>query len=441
MPFDFGRSPRWSRLCTVSVSPRKKDIFLDQRGGMDTPSRRQLLATGTVALLSASGCLGLGNSSGDAEPESSGNPAEDGTEDTPANRTETTVERTVTATPADPELPSELASSWPLPSYSTGRSGHTPETAGPTSDVSELWTVDIDEPLSTPVIVDEQLYVVGESGTVHALDARTGTGEWTVSVDPVGRTIGVLDGRLWVRTGNTLVSLDKDGTPLWQVDSHDYRVGDVAPHGVYYLERRYGTTLAVGADLSGEIRWRADLVSQEREEILAGPENVYAVSGPEWEYHALGVDTGGSETVEVAGGSPKALTAHDGELFYADREGNLYGPRWWLELGGFGVSAPRVGPDAVFVFVRDDENRGVHAFDRATGGRNWQTEGGDVRDFVVTTASVIACTTTKLVALDAADGSKRWETTFPERRQPALSVVDDLVYMSHSDGIVAYREP
>jgi outer membrane protein assembly factor BamB len=408
---------------------------------MDPLSRRQLLAAGSLALVSTAGCLWRdSDSTGENGSNSTPGEAETGTEQATGTPSETAAEGTVTPTSDQVEHPSEITTTWPFPGYSYGRTANTPETAGPQGGVSELWSVNTGDVLSTPIITGERLFVIGQSGTIRALEATTGTQLWTVSVDPVGRSVGVLGDRLWVRTGQTLVSLDLEGNRLWQVESNDYRRGAIGPQGVYYLERRYGTTLAVGTDHSGEQRWKADLVSQEREEIVAGPEHVYAVSGPEFELHKIAAESGDSETLSVPGGSPKGLTVADGDLFYADRTGNLYAPNWWLDLAVSGVSSPRVGPDTVFVFVRGGDNQGVLAFDRKTGARRWQSPDIEVRDFVATTDSVIACTPERLIALDVADGTERWQTSFPDRRQPNLAVVDDMVYVSHSDGIVVYRE-
>lgn len=408
---------------------------------MDTPSRREILTAGSVAILPTAGCLWRGSdSTREGTPQQS--PASTATrnrESSPAV-SETPTE-TVTATQTQVEPPAEITTSWPYPNYSQGRTGVTPETPGPLGEVSKLWEHHTDDVLSPPVIVDETLYVIGQSGRIRALEAATGTELWTESVSPVGRSVAILDNRLWVRTGETVLSFDRDGNRLWQLTSHDYRRGEIASHGVYYLERRYGTTFAVGADHSGERRWRRDLVSQEREEIVAGPAHVYAVSGPEYELYKLAAESGDRETISVPGGSPKGLTVGGGELFYADRTGNLYAPNWWLDLAGFGVSSPRVGPGTVFVFVSDGENSGLNAFDRETGRHRWRTAGIDVRDFVATTETVIACTPTRLIAFDTSDGTMLWETEFSKRNQQTLAVVDDIVYVSHASGIVGYRGP
>lgn len=393
-------------------------------------SRRALLVSGVAMLSAGAGCLW---GEGDTESQADTNPAA-------ANGTKTrqTGESGTTAQ-ATPAPPNKISANWPLPDYSFGRASYTPETAGPVAGLGELWRLDAGEWLSTPVVSDGVLYVVGQSGTVLAVDAVTGDRRWERSLAPIGRSVAVRDG-IYVRTSGTLHALDTAGAQRWQVDSPDYREGTIGPDGVYYLERRYGATLVVGLTHSGDARWEADIQRQEREEILAGPDHVYAVAGTAPEVVQFDSQSGEAQSLDVPGGIPTGLTASDGELYHVDLAGNLHAPDWWRNVAQFGISAPRIGPERVYVAANDDRTSGVYALDRTDGREHWNREAtGDVLDFVITTDSLIARTPTSLFAVAVDDGTRRWSRTVPEVRQANLAVVDDVLYVSHAEGLVAYR--
>src|SRR5262245_32144492 len=90
---------------------------------------------------------------------------------------------------------------------------------------------------STPLFVDNIIYITGFGGNAWALDARSGRQIWryrrNVPDDfrgccgPVNRGFGVLGDKLFLSTADAhLVALDmKTGTVVWDVELENYKLG------------------------------------------------------------------------------------------------------------------------------------------------------------------------------------------------------------------------
>jgi outer membrane protein assembly factor BamB len=188
---------------------------------------------------------------------------------------------------------------------------------------------------------------------VHAVDAADGTELWRKTVDQRFRASpAVADGRVVLGDG-PLVALDTaDGSELWRSD----------------------------VDVSGS-------------PTLAG-ETVYA-----------------STEGDVEGvGQLTAFDATDGSVRWSV-DPTRDGTPWSV------LAAPAVHEGTVYVPTASDETgeeaAGIHAFDAATGEREWVglvEDRPDAKPPVVVDGSVLALVGDRVYALDAADGSKRWDT-------------------------------
>jgi cyclase len=134
---------------------------------------------------------------------------------------------------------------------------------------------DWDMSAPTPVIAGDTIYVGSGDGSMHAVDAVTGTRIWRFQSKGKVRGTAVLDGdRVVFGTFDGLVvALDRHGgTKLWEWDSHGPVVTSVALVGDrIVVGNRYGVLAAVN-DSSGKLAWAMQLwgSSAESEATPAG---------------------------------------------------------------------------------------------------------------------------------------------------------------------------
>ena len=188
-------------------------------------------------------------------------------------------------------------------------------------DVTVKWQFTSDQsfdylgsPSPSPVVTNGIVYSRNSDGTVHALDADTGTERWRFTAEarnPPQPVIG--DETVYVYNETTLYALDADtGTERWNVDPREGISSEPRPvDGTVYFNAG-GTVRALDAD-TGTERWNSTIASG-----------------------ALTIDNG---TVYVAGDGVYALDADTGT------------ERWNASTGGLSISRPVVADGAVFTSV------------------------------------------------------------------------------------------
>lgn len=84
------------------------------------------------------------------------------------------------STTAQTDIDSQ-ASEWPMPNGDSARTSHNPSSDGPRNITLDWDGTTGENPgvVSQPVIVNNTVYVVGVGGNVTAVDADTGTVEWS----------------------------------------------------------------------------------------------------------------------------------------------------------------------------------------------------------------------------------------------------------------------
>ena len=102
---------------------------------------------------------------------------------------------------------------------------------------------------TTPLVLDDVLYVTGSNNFAWALDARTGRPFWQYRRElpndlgygrsaPVNRGFGILGDRLFMLTldANLLAFDRRTGEVLWEVDLADHRLGFAATHAPLVID-------------------------------------------------------------------------------------------------------------------------------------------------------------------------------------------------------------
>lgn len=415
-----------------------------------SPARRALLASlGTAAV---AGCLGRPD-------DRAGDPKSSPTDESGSGPA------------ADPEPPDSVDSEWPMPAADAGRSNCVPAAAGPTEPVAELWRVDAEPGLSSPVVAGGTVYVGGADGTVLALDARTGAERWRRSVGGPAATPWAVGEDLYVPTAEAVVALSAaDGEQRWRTDvpvegGGSGRAGTTsagpsdgavlgADHGVYRLSGGVGRSSAVVTALDradGGERWRADLGDPVERHLFAGGGFVFVSTGP---YSPIPW-TLDPATGAVVGDEPPSGHDFPAERFY--RDGTRYGLDPFFEIvearavaeSGHGWSrglpvkedaAVSGGCDRVYHAGSGGDGPALHALSATDGAVAWTGDAvtDPVGRPVVAGECVLVPTAETLHCFDPADGTERWSRP-ADGAGRRVAVADDLLYATGGGAVRALR--
>ncbi len=221
--------------------------------------------------------------------------------------------------------------------------------------VTPVWTFEAGSPLwAGATFADGTVYVGGQDGQLHALDARTGRKRWSF------RAGGPIRTRATVAGADVYFQAD---------DGYLYRL----------------------AAASGEERWRVRVVEKPIERL--------PFDNPKSRYDRFGSD------VTVAGGR-LYLGTHDGRVLAVDP---ARGERLWEFASGDSVLAAPAVADGRVVFGSFDGH--VYALEASTGKLLWKR---DTRGAVVSTPAVVGDRVVvgnrsyDLLGLDARTGEPAW---------------------------------
>ncbi|SDQ32964.1 outer membrane protein assembly factor BamB family protein [Natronobacterium texcoconense] len=334
---------------------------------------------------------------------------------------------------------------WPRAGYDDTNTGFVPESDGPGSSLTTSWRADVPRGNayvhSTPVLVDERLYVchpaVEDDGSQHVvvrvLDAATGETLERFTVTEYDESTSeflyrdslvAADGSLSVLAFDGLHSFTLEGDRRWHcpidgvpngsnlVSGQPVVAGDTVFVSTASITRGTETSEGVYAvdDETGDVRWRYDV-----------PDSLeYG-----WTYSPAVTDD--TVYVSLLGERVVALEAATGEL------------EWETDVPATGP--PTVADGRVFVPGETDDDRlsFVAALDAATGDERWRRTGdGDRsgRQLAVADGTVYAREGLEaFVARDAETGEQRWrqsESGYPTGTRPV--VTDDLLYVGTGGG-------
>lgn len=350
-------------------------------------------------------------------------------------------------------VPDSVDTAWPMPAFESGRSNFTPETAGPTTRITDLWRVSTEAALSDPIVARGRVYVGGDDGVVRALDARSGTARWRESVGARAGIPWALDDRLYVPVDGGIVALEADdGTPAWRAET-PRRTGFVAArHGVYYVDTAGPAVVAIDR-ADGSNRWRSAIDDPWQATLLATDEHVIVSTGSQWdEPWTLAADTGrfaGRQRPDRGGsdmtaerfaldGTVFAIDPMFGELQAATTSGG-YDATWHGGVDAYAPVALAGGAEHLYVAGTHPESR-LYACSLTDGETEWRTSlpGAPVGRPTVAGESVLVRTEDELRCVDPDDGAERWTRT-ADGIGSRVVLADDLVYTTDGDEVRAFR--
>ncbi|WP_435333441.1 PQQ-binding-like beta-propeller repeat protein [Haloarchaeobius sp. TZWWS8] len=334
------------------------------------------------------------------------------------------------------------------------------------TDGSERWRFEADAGVFEPTVAESGVYVAtGWNAGTHGVDQRVvrvegGESRW--QTEKTGSYLSLLateGDRVFVCTGDdaigmsgeSMFALDGDGTEAWRMESGDVRDATLHEGNLVYSVANSVTTMISAAD--GETVWTHPGAPVGGEPELG--DGLLLLDAVEQDgngdYPVLGVDpSDGTERWRYASdegdegpfvcpggvidGGQVVGTEYGGLLFGLDATDGA--EQWTYPVSGETRDAPAVTADTAFVTGMDGS---LHAVNRETGERRWQSSITGIPRGVATTGdSVVVWTSGKSVPGVYAfgpDGSERWSFRYDgSLGQPV--VAESGVYVATRSGYV-----
>lgn len=301
---------------------------------------------------------------------------------------------------------------WPQQGRTPANTNHDPDPESVLTDTSLAWVAGAYNGVFTaPVVADGTAYVGDYDGGVHALDLENGEPVWRTQVHDGVWTLAVTTDTVFAGS-DRLYALDRsDGTRRRNWHAWDWL--HLSPRGHVrgpVLTRAGPLVVDVEHEAvmlfdpaRGEVAWRTDLAGADQAPAVADG-SVYVAAGTD--LVALSLGDGSTEwTASVEKGDLVTPTVADGSVF----TGNFFGTRAFDSVSG----------DERWHVTADPGPNGGVAY---AGGRVFA---GDSHRGVY--------------ALDATDGTERWNASLPGsvRRAPAVVAGGEMVYATTKDNVVA----
>jgi outer membrane protein assembly factor BamB len=290
-----------------------------------------------------------------------------------------------------------------------GDSAHTGRHPGPGPVGHPMlnWRFDAGGELySSAAVSGGVLYVGSKSGSLYAIDERTGQEKWSFELNDaviVRSSPAIVDGRIYIGGGYALYAIDADtGKEDWRF-AMPY-IGQSSPTvagGAVYISSQEGYVYAVKGDTGAEL-WHLQVQGLTSSSPAVANGMVY-----------IGSDDG----------NLYAITARDGQL------------SWTFDTGGPVFAAPAVAGDTVYI---SSNSKTTFAIDAKTGKKKWQySVGGESSPAVVNGVVYVGSDDGGLYALDAATGAPKWLFPTGAAIDSSPSVAGTTVYVASGRGLYA----
>jgi eukaryotic-like serine/threonine-protein kinase len=279
---------------------------------------------------------------------------------------------------------------------------------------------------SSPVVVDQTVYVCALDGTVHAVDALSGAPRWTVPSRGKGVDSSpvVAAGSVYVCDGHVHAFDAPTGDLRWKVFTGEQGASSPAfVDGLVIVGGPRWTLLALDAE-TGELRWTRRIEACRFPGLPGSPPDLGAMeSSP-----AVADGT----IYATGGGRLHALEAGTGQL------------KWSADVRCSPMASPAVSAGAVYV----TEGSGVCAVQASDGYIRWRTDVDSVMfrwgTVAVSGGTVLAggellepggalgsrISGGVLVALDAATGAIRWRYLTESGVEASPAAADGVAYLA-----------
>ena len=346
---------------------------------------------------------------------------------------------------------------WPAFQYDAANTGYNPSAEGPTGELVERWSFEtLGEVVSSPIVVNDTVYVGSKDGKVYALDAETGDKEWEYDTGADIQSSPASDGTT-LYIGNqegTVFAISIDGIEEWTTD-FDGPVSDalsVVDGRLFVPVREVGSLVALDAS-SGVEEWRSDWDSYAFHAKPAVVDDVvYSVDNSEsYEMrardfgdgeHLIGYRTGGNLRSQISQNNNTIYLIDNDKIFSVNTI--EYESRWNFDFqepiyNDVEKASLTVRGRTLYVAASTASSGYVLSLDDVTGERQWRVElpASTVSSLVLAGDRVyIGCNDGNVYSFDESDGSEvsAFETGAPVNSTAAVS--GGALFIGSDDGYV-----
>lgn len=299
------------------------------------------------------------------------------------------------------------------------------------------------EVYSSPVVVDDTVFVGTKSGFLAAYDLATGRERWRFDLGGyiVRATPAVVEGVVYIGAGYGLFAIDATtGDERWRIPIRF--AGAASPtvaDDTVFIATQEGHIYAIAAG-SGEERWH-----YEADGLVFGPPAVHDgtvyFASDAGGIHAMVAETGRlvwrhNANVQIRGAPAVGL---GGAFFNSEQPALLAfdhatGDELWI-AGVGGEASPAIAGN--LVVFGGDEN-GLYAADATTGELRWLFPTGNpvVTAAAIADETVYAGTGSTLYAIDLETGTAKWTYPAGGRILTSPAVLDGVVIFGSEDGFL-----
>ncbi len=314
----------------------------------------------------------------------------------------------------------------------------------------EVWWTNQVSPMmlsSTPLVVDDRVFIGGADAKVYALELNSGTPTWTTTIGDRVRPSPVVAADTVVATSwdGRVYGLSVDaGTVRWKTPTGNqgdsYPVSPATAENLVFLATTDWFVLALDP-ATGQVRWQTPVNGTASSAPAIANGTVYV--GTDGHVSALDAATGTIKWSVSAGDSWTAPAIGDSMVYLGSDDGSMYAfdassgaQAWKAPMGGEVYSSPVVANG--FVYVGGYDNN-IYALDAKTGEVRWKTAtGGHVTASPTVSKNVVYAGSWDgyLYALDDGTGKVSWKapTGGPIWSSPA--VAQDAVFVGSYEGKV-----
>ena len=325
----------------------------------------------------------------------------------------------------------------------------------------ELWTFEADgEVGSSPTVAGGTVYVGDKDGTLHAVDASTGSEQWSGRLDfgPILASPAVSDGTVYVGNNfGVFAAFDAStGTRNWTVEidggytTNWFTSSPLVVEDTVYVGMHDGRLYALDA-ATGDVAWtfRTGATVYSSPVFADGLVFVGNEAG-----HVYGVDAGAGTEVwqyetppndnRLPGRTINTPTERDGTLYATSFDNRVYAldattgeEVWTRDLGGPLYGTPTVDDGRVYVPLTEGSPEAVAALDTEAGEEQWRGGGGSARSSPTVAGEYVCVGTSNghVFGLDAESGDVGWSLRRTEDTEIESSptVVDGVLFVGTSD--------
>jgi outer membrane protein assembly factor BamB len=302
------------------------------------------------------------------------------------------------------------------------------------------WTFDTnDRTRASPTVVDGTVYLPSRDGNLYAVDAETGTEQWSYPAKSLRSSPTVSDGTVYVGSqDNNVYAIDAEtGIEEWSLATGDtIHSSPTVVDGTVYIGSYDNNVYAIDAE-TGTKEWSFSTSGDVKSSPNFVDGTVY-IGSQDDNVYAIDAETGTEEwSFSTDGYVDASPTVANGIVYFGSLDNNLYAleaetgtKEWSYSTGQKTVSSPIVVDNTVYIGSYDET---LYALEAETGTKEWSYSLGSLTKSSPTFADgtvYIAGIDGGVHAVDASTGTEEWVSGINNDIYSSPTVSGDTVYIA-----------